>query len=637
MKNIVGVGNFIEVKKRKNTVNEFIEKIEKLQEMGVDTSKMIAVDTIETLAEKSGISKEEVEKIGLNLKEKIGNAKANISQAHRGKGSCIPPTEEQVQKLLKLGISLEKGRGVGKGKAVNEFIEKIEKLQEIGVDTSEMIAVDTIETLAEKSGISKEEVEKIGLNLKEKIGNAKANISQAHRGKGSCIPPTEEQVQKLLKLGISLEKGRGVGKGKAVNEFIEKIEKLQEIGVDTSEMIAVDTIETLAEKSGISKEEVEKIGLNLKEKIGNAKANISQAHRGKGSCIPPTEEQVQKLLKLGISLEKGRGVGKGKAVNEFIEKIEKLQEIGVDTSEMIAVDTIETLAEKSGISKEEVEKIGLNLKEKIGNAKANISQAHRGKGSCIPPTEEQVQKLLKLGISLEKGRGVGKGKAVNEFIEKIEKLQEIGVDTSEMIAVDTIETLAEKSGISKEEVEKIGLNLKEKIGMTKTKISQAYRGKGGFIPPTEEQVQKLLKLGISLEKGKAVNEFIEKIEKLQEIGVDTSEMIAVDTIETLAEKSGISKEEVEKIGLNLKEKIGMTKTKISQAHRGKGGCIPPTEEQVKKLLKLGINLEKKNRTGREIAAASLSSLKDMEMTDRENIVLKQLLEQTKEGGENIIE
>ena len=81
----------------------------------------------------------------------------------------------------------------------------------------------------------------------------------------------------------------------------------------------------------------------------------------------------------------------------------------------------------------------------------------------------------------------------------------------------------------------------------------------------------------------------------------------------------------------------MTKTKISQAHRGKGGCIPPTEEQVKKLLKLGINLEKKNRTGREIAAASLSSLKDMEMTDRENIVLKQLLEQTKEGGENIIE
>ena len=39
MKNIVGVGNFIEVKKRKNTVNEFIEKIEKLQEMGVDTSK----------------------------------------------------------------------------------------------------------------------------------------------------------------------------------------------------------------------------------------------------------------------------------------------------------------------------------------------------------------------------------------------------------------------------------------------------------------------------------------------------------------------------------------------------------------------------------------------------------------------
>ena len=232
---------------------------------------------------------------------------------------------------------------------------------------------------------------------------------------------------------------------------------------------------------------------------------------------------------------------------------------------------------------------------------------------------------------------------VDKFIEKIEKLQEMGVDTSKLIGVDTIETLAEKSGISKEEVEKIGLNLKEKIGNAKANIFQAHRGKGSCIPPTEEQVQKLLKLGISLEKGiwvrkgKAVDKFIEKMEKLQEIGVDTSKLMIVDTIETLAEKSGISKEEVEKIGLNLKEKIGMTKTKISQAHRGKGGCIPPTEEQVKKLLKLGINLEKKNRTGREIAAASLSSLKDMEMTDRENIVLKQLLEQTKEGGENIIE
>lgn len=38
------------------------------------------------------------------------------------------------------------------------------------------------------------------------------------------------------------------------------------------------------------------------------------------------------------------------------------------------------------------------------------------------------------------------------------------------------------------------------------------------------------------------------------------------------------------------------------------------------------------RTGKEIAEASISSLTDIEMSDREDVALKELVEKTKEGG-----
>ena len=52
---------------------------------------------------------------------------------------------------------------------------------------------------------------------------------------------------------------------------------------------------------------------------------------------------------------------------------------------------------------------------------------------------------------------------------------------------------------------------------------------------------------------------------------------------------------------------------------------------------MGINLEERTRTGREIAEASISSLTDIEMSDREDSALKELIEKTKEGGMNLDE
>ena len=58
-------------------------------------------------------------------------------------------------------------------------------------------------------------------------------------------------------------------------------------------------------------------------------------------------------------------------------------------------------------------------------------------------------------------------------------------------------------------------------------------------------------------------------------------------------------------------------------------------ESISKLREYG--LKSKRRTSKEIAEASISSLTDIEMSDREDAALKELIEKTKEGGINLDE
>ena len=48
----------------------------------------------------------------------------------------------------------------------------------------------------------------------------------------------------------------------------------------------------------------------------------------------------------------------------------------------------------------------------------------------------------------------------------------------------------------------MGLDPTQKIGVTKSSIINAYRGKGTYKPPTNEEVEELKKIGISLEEKK---------------------------------------------------------------------------------------------------------------------------------------
>ena len=395
-------------------------------------------------------------------------------------------------------------------------------------------------------------------------------------------------------------------------------------------MTQKDTTETLAKKSGISREKLKEIGVDPAQKIGSQKGNIAQAYRGQGTSKPPTKEQVEELERMGISLEKQEK----DTVQEFINILKKLQTVGVDVSKMTQKDTTETLAKKSGISREKLKEIGVDPAQKIGSQKGNIAQAYRGQGTSKPPTKEQVEELERMGISLEKQEK----DTVQEFINILKKLQTVGVDVSKMTQKDTTETLAKKSGISREKLKEIGVDPAQKIGSQKGNIAQAYRGQGTSKPPTKEQVEELAKLGISLEKRERdiVQEFIDKLKTLQTIGVDVSKLVARDTIETLAEKSGINREKLEEMGLESTLKIGNQKTNIAKAYRGQGTSKPPTEKQVEEIAKLGISLERKRTTGKKIVEASIISLTDQENADRAYTELQALVEQREQKrGEDI--
>ena len=190
LKDFVELGEKTDIINNKNAVERFIEKLEKMQEIGVDVSKMAKRDTIRRLAKKSGISEEKIKEIGLNPEDKIGISKNHIAISYRKDRSYV--SEEQLKILEELGISLEL-RNVPQ-----EFIETLEKMQEIGVDVSKIVRGDTIGSLAKKSGISEEKILEIGLNPEDKIENSKRFIATSYRKDRSYV--SEEQLKILEKL-----------------------------------------------------------------------------------------------------------------------------------------------------------------------------------------------------------------------------------------------------------------------------------------------------------------------------------------------------------------------------------------------------------------------------------------------------
>ena len=438
---------------KRNTIDEFIEKMEKLQGIGVDISRLSTLDTILTLTQKTFVNQDEeelIEKIkgeGLEPEDKIGNKLSNMrasySRAKEGKRPRgILPTGEQINRIQEMMIRLEQID------TIDEFIEKMEKLQGIGVDISRLSTLDTILTLTQKTFVNQDEeelIEKIkgeGLEPEDKIGNKLSNMRASYKkGEGlKGIPPTNEQVNRMQEMKIMVE----LEKIDTIEEFIEKMEKLQGIGVDVSKITPRDTILTLTKKTFVNQDEEElreKIkGEELKpeDNIGNKLSTMRKYYRKakegkKTKGTPPTDEQVNRMQEMRIRVEQ---LEKIDTIEEFIEKMEKLQGIGVDVSKITQSDTILTLAQKTFVNqdegklKEKIKGEGLNPEDKIGNKLSTMRKSYRKakegkKTEQTPPTDEQVNKMQGIGIIFEKQKITGKyiGRLSITTVQKCDEVQ----------------------------------------------------------------------------------------------------------------------------------------------------------------------------------------------------------------------
>ena len=463
---------------------------------------------------------------------------------------------------------------------------------------------------------------------------------------------TKEESDKILEVDSFELKGNlhdfveleneveGLPKVNTIDIFIEKLEKLQEIGVDVSKIKIKDTILDLVKRTKTKENdeklirEIEEIGLEAIDNIGNKLSAIrdlyTKAQEGKKiNAIFPTDKQLERLEKLGIRIKPMN------TIDEFIEKLEKLQIIGIDVSKIQKEDAILDLVKKTKPKENDdelikkIEEMGLNPNDPISNKLRSIrkiySQLQKGKKiDEIPPTMEQINKIEKMGIRIKPKENI-----IDVFIKELKKLQSIEIDVSKIQVTDTILDLIKKTkpkendGVLIKKIEEIGLDPNENIGGRLCRIKMGYKkrqkeGNSRWTPLTEEQLNKIQGMGIKIEgeKSNIVDEFIEKIEKLQEIGVDVSKIVRSDTIlklvgKTLEEPEEVLIKKIKEIGLETDDNIGLKlsgiKVAYNKSQRGEktGGTIA-TEEQVRRIRSFGIKIGKEI-TGQSIGKVSYTA------------------------------
>ena len=212
----------------------------------------------------------------------------------------------------------------------------------------------------------------------------------------------------------------------------------------------------------------------------------------------------------------------------------------------------------------------------------------------------------------EKGNPIGRWKKQIKIAYKAGKLSEEQQKRLEEVGMvwNEIKTLEEKIEclISRGNIGSIRKNEKDEkgnpIGIWKNQIKEA--NKEGKL--SEEQQIRLEEAGMIWNETNTTEEKIEYLIKRGNIG-------------------SIKRREKDEKG----NPIGRWKSDIKREYK-KGNL---SEEQQIRLEEAGMIWDEKGkRTSKEIAEASISSIKDMELADAEDVALQQLVEKSKEGGIN---
>ena len=143
------------------------------------------------------------------------------------------------------------------------------------------------------------------------------------------------------------------------------------------------------------------------------------------------------------------------------------------------------------------------------------------------------------------------------------------------------------------------------------------------------------------------------METLRNLGVKVDLLAVTNTIEDLVNKTikQLKKEnkeldeeteksrmikDIEDNGLKLDDNIGPKLRRIRDVYRGTKNGTKPTPKQVEKIEEdLGIKLEKKNKSKKEVAEAAFPAITDPDLLDSEQQALDTLISKTEEkGGKN---
>ena len=570
-----------------------------------------------------GLSKEKVKEVQEQFKEqgnipyilklKAGKLEINIGQWLTRQRQWLNKFKEKTQEEIKADKGID-----------DEEKRRVLELLELGVSYTADVRKIWNEKLELLKGLLSAEGEYLGLS-KEKV----KKIQEQFREQG--------YIPQRLQLKIGQSDTENIGgwlnqqRNKLLNKFRGKTQEaikadkeiddeekrrvleLLELGVSCTEKREDKTPEDIWDENlellkGLLKAEGEYLGLT-KEKV----KKVQEQFKEKGYIPYILNLKVGKFEKnIGQWLTDQRTVLKkygGKTRREIEEdkeidgeekrRVLELLELGVGckTIEDIWDENLELL---KGLLKAEGEYLGLT-KEKVKKVKEQFEE----KGS--------IMHSVKINVN-------GQEKKIGEWLhrQRVKLLNKFRGKTQEAIKADKEIDDEEKRRVL--ELLELGVSCIEKRE-DKT--------------PEDIWNEKLeLLKGLLSAKGEYLGLTKEKVKKIQE---------------QFREQGYISQKLQLKIGQSDTENIGgwlnQQRNRLLNKFRGK------TQEEIKadkeiddeekrralELLELGVSFTQKSRTAKEIAEASISSLTDIEMSDREDKELKALVEKTKEGGINLDE
>ena len=310
-----------------NEIDDFLAKIEELDSKEPDNSKRkILSDTKTTIA---------VDEDGKKILQSVPSIEGNIPRINHQ----IEKNDDRMMDIFLLDAiqTLKSDKDLSKHVEFAQLMSSLDKMYEStrGVIPFEVWVRNRILTQIKAMGIEENKYTAVNAILRntEILSLAKENPNGIDILITRCL---KEKTSQLIELGLTQEqtieaisnlpellydekaiqkiqfyqkhrpnhlKEYIAGNNTTIDEFIDTIIILQSINVDTSQLAQRDTIESLAEKSGVRREQIKVAGLNLENKIGGDRDRIVQAYRGNVKYKKPTDEQVKELQELGISLD----------------------------------------------------------------------------------------------------------------------------------------------------------------------------------------------------------------------------------------------------------------------------------------------------------------------------------------------